>query len=247
MSSSQSKIIQFGWDITKHYQFYIKQTEMCSFLGHRVHASIAIAAYIVLLFNPCWQCEVWLHRRQLSLHYSPFSVALTASQRQPCPCLDVVLQWFLTFFAARIPWTRPMSSGTPKSNWKSIRSGIKYSIPWEQKREKKRRIIRQSSNNKFNTQFYYNVSRNTSLPFYRILLILLMGKICWYSRFVFGTPKIDLWDPQGVPGPQVKNHCCLAKLCVVFLVPVLRYSWFDTFDDFLSRTTSWFPSTPKLS
>jgi len=31
-----------------------------------------------------------------------------------------------------------------------MRSGIKYSIPWAQKREKKRRIIRQSSNSKFN-------------------------------------------------------------------------------------------------
>jgi len=27
-------------------------------------------------------------------------------------------QWFLTFFTAGIPWTRPMSSGTPKSKLK---------------------------------------------------------------------------------------------------------------------------------
>jgi len=33
----------------------------------------------------------------------------------------------------------------------------------------------------------------------------------------FGTPKIGVWDPQGVPGPQVKNHCIklIFKLCVI--------------------------------
>jgi len=33
MSSSQSKIIKFGWDFTKLYQFNIKQMEIYSFLG----------------------------------------------------------------------------------------------------------------------------------------------------------------------------------------------------------------------
>jgi len=36
MSSTQPKIIKFGWDFTKLYQFNIKQMEMCSFLGHPV-------------------------------------------------------------------------------------------------------------------------------------------------------------------------------------------------------------------
>jgi len=26
------------------------------------------------------------------------------------------------------------------------------------------------------------------------------------TRISLGTPKIGVWDPQGVPGPQVKNH-----------------------------------------
>jgi len=30
------KILKFGWDFTKLYQFNIKQMEMCSFLGHPV-------------------------------------------------------------------------------------------------------------------------------------------------------------------------------------------------------------------
>jgi len=34
--SSQPKIIKFGWDFTKLYQFNIKQMEMFSFLGHPV-------------------------------------------------------------------------------------------------------------------------------------------------------------------------------------------------------------------
>jgi len=33
---SLPKIIKFGWDFTKLYQFNIKQMEMCSFLGHPV-------------------------------------------------------------------------------------------------------------------------------------------------------------------------------------------------------------------
>jgi len=32
------KIIKFGWDFTKLYQFNIKQMEMCSFLAHPVDA-----------------------------------------------------------------------------------------------------------------------------------------------------------------------------------------------------------------
>jgi len=36
MSSSQTKIIKFGSDFTKLYQFNVMQIEMCGFLGHPV-------------------------------------------------------------------------------------------------------------------------------------------------------------------------------------------------------------------
>jgi len=42
MSSSQPKIIKFCWDITKLYQFNIKQMEMCSFLGHHVRFYVKV-------------------------------------------------------------------------------------------------------------------------------------------------------------------------------------------------------------
>jgi len=50
-SLSAKKIIKFGWDFTKLYQFNVKEMEMCSFLGHPVYVGYC-DLYILRLVLP---------------------------------------------------------------------------------------------------------------------------------------------------------------------------------------------------
>jgi len=63
---------------------------------------------------------------------------------------------------------------------------------------------------------------------------ILGGNLLIFQIFVW-DPKIVVWDPQGVPGPQVKNHwiSCISCLDAVYALfkrrfhvrCALRYVW----------------------